>query len=73
VLVCADGYSSSLAAATLRDLDRPRDGSRQGFTAWKEVQAARPNGAGRSPPGRAGDRLALAARLRTELYSRQAV
>ncbi len=35
ILVCADGYSSSLAAATLRDLGFPRatdlDG---GFTGW---------------------------------------
>jgi rhodanese-related sulfurtransferase len=38
LLVCADGYSSSLAAATLRDLGFARatdlDG---GFTAWKEL------------------------------------
>jgi rhodanese-related sulfurtransferase len=38
VLVCADGYSSSLAAATLRDLGFGRatdlDG---GFTAWKKL------------------------------------
>ncbi len=38
VLVCADGYSSSLAAATLSDLGFGRatdlDG---GFTAWKEL------------------------------------
>jgi rhodanese-related sulfurtransferase len=38
LLVCADGYSSSLAAATLQDLGFARatdlDG---GFTAWKEL------------------------------------
>jgi rhodanese-related sulfurtransferase len=37
ILVCADGYSSSLAAATLRDLgfDRATDLA-GGFSAWKE-------------------------------------
>ncbi len=35
VLVCADGYSSSIAAATLRDLGFLRAGDLDGgFTAW---------------------------------------
>ena len=35
ILVCADGYSSSLAASTLRDLGFARAGDLDGgFTAW---------------------------------------
>jgi rhodanese-related sulfurtransferase len=38
VLVCADGYSSSLAAATLRDLGFGRATDLEGgFTAWKQL------------------------------------
>ncbi len=41
VLICADGFSSSLAAATLRDLGFPRAGDLVGgFTAW--AAAGRP-------------------------------
>jgi rhodanese-related sulfurtransferase len=36
ILVCADGYSSSVAAATLRDLGFARAGDLDGgFTAWQ--------------------------------------
>ena len=69
VLVCADGYSSSLAAATLQDLGFGRatdlDG---GFTAWKELGLA-VGTAPVQPPGTAG----MGDPELSALYSRQAV
>ena len=58
LLICSDGFSSSLAAASLVDLGLPRSGDViGGFTAWqraglpvRDAAAARPGPAGMGGP-----------------------